>query len=57
MGWLKLLWGTGRPADVVSHEEFERVKREYDRKLEELDEAIHALRDHEPDERRQSYAP
>lgn len=57
MGFLKLLWGKDRRPDIVSQEEFERVKREYDRKLAELDTAIHALRDHDPDERYQHDAP
>lgn len=57
MGFLKLLWGEGRPPETVSQDEFDRVKAEYDRKLAELDNALHALRDHEPDERDQPYAP
>lgn len=57
MGFLKLLWGLGPAPEIVSQEEFDRVKREYDRKLKELDNAIHALRDHEPDERTRPHAP
>lgn len=57
MGFLNLLWGKESPPAAVSQEEFERVKREYDRKLAELDNAVRALRDHEPDERTQPYAP
>jgi len=54
MGWLKMFWGEGRPPDrapKVSKTEFERTKLEYDRKLRELEAAMHALRGDEPDHR------
>lgn len=57
MGFLKMIWGEGRPTETVSREEFERVTQEYDSKIEALDNMIHALRDHEPDERTQPHAP
>lgn len=57
MGFLKMIWGNGRPPEPVSKDELDRILREYDRKLEELDTAIHALRDREPDERDRPHAP
>ena len=51
MGWFKMIWGgSDQWPPPVSKEEFERTKREYDRKLQELEEAISALHG-EPDRR------
>lgn len=44
MGFFKMIWGPGRPAESVSREQFDQTVSEYDRHLEELDEAVHALR-------------
>lgn len=59
MGFLKMLWGTGKAPSTVSREEFEQVKHEFDRKMKELDNLIHALKGDEPDYRdgRHTHAP
>lgn len=60
MGFFRALWGSGKmPTDpeMVSRDEFQRTKYEFDRKLRELDEALHALRGDEPDRWEQPHAP
>jgi hypothetical protein len=44
MGFFKVMWGRGKSPETVSREDFTRTIVEYDRHLEELDEAVHALR-------------
>jgi hypothetical protein len=53
MRFLGFWWGEQPPEQTVPRDEFDRVKEEHDRKLEALNDALHAWRDHEPDERRQ----
>lgn len=60
MGFLKLIWGHEKhtpDAEPISPDEIRRTFKEYDRKLDELNEAMHALRDHEPDRRERPHAP
>jgi hypothetical protein len=49
-----MIWGRRpdplTPDEAVSRHEFEQSKQDYDRKLHELDEALKAWKDHEPDE-------
>jgi hypothetical protein len=44
MSFLALVFGFGKPADPVSKEYIDRVIREHDRQLAELQEAVEALR-------------
>jgi hypothetical protein len=49
-----MIWGRRPdplpPDEAVSRHEFEQSKQDYDRKLHELDEALKAWKNHEPDE-------
>jgi hypothetical protein len=54
MGFLKAILDLVRPPPSVprvSREDLEQTFTAYDRKLSELNAAMHALRDHEPDRR------
>jgi hypothetical protein len=63
MGFLKALLALVKPPPSVprvSREDLEQTFTAYDRKLAELNDAMHALRDHEPDRRTprgQTHAP
>jgi hypothetical protein len=54
MGFFKAILDLVRPppaAPRVSREDLEQTFTAYDRKLAELNDAMHALRDHRPDRR------
>lgn len=57
IGFLSSIFGRERPVDPVPPEEVERRIREHNEKIRELGEAIHVLKDHEPDERTYHDAP
>lgn len=53
MGFFEAIWrwGKGTAPQAVSRKEIEQTFIVYDRKLEEMNEALRAWRDHEPDRR------